>query len=113
VSAWNVPAAHGTHAAAPVLFLNVPAAHAAHGPPSGPLQPAWHTQLVRATLPGAEVIIAPAAHALHAAEPEAFLKVPAGQSVHVCPSAPVAPGLHRQSVSAAEPCDEFEFAGQT
>ena len=94
-----------------MLFLNVPATHAAHAPPSAPLQPAWHTQLVRATLPGAE--LAPAAQVLHAAEPEAFLNVPAGQSVHVCPSAPVAPGLHRQSVCAAEPCDEFEFAGQT
>jgi hypothetical protein len=114
VPAWNVPAAHGTHAAAPVLFLNVPAAHAAHGPPSGPLQPAWHTQLVRAALPAAEVIIiiAPAAHALHAAEPEAFLNVPAAQSTHVCPSAPVAPGLHRQAACSAEPCDEFELAGQ-
>lgn len=113
VVAWNVPAAHGTHTAAPVLFLNVPAVHAAHGPPSGPLQPAWHRQFVRETLPSAEVIMPPAAHALHAAEPEAFLNVPAGQRVHVCPSAPVAPGLHRQSVCAAEPCDEFDFTGQT
>ena len=65
---------------------------------------------MRAMLPPVE--LAPAAHALHAAEPEAFLNVPAAQSTHVWPCAPVAPGLQRQSVCAAELCDEFEFAGQ-
>jgi hypothetical protein len=53
-----------------------------------------------------------AGQAVHAAEPEAFLNVPAAQRTHVWPSEPVAPGLHRQSVCAAEPSDEFEFAGQ-
>jgi hypothetical protein len=33
-----------SHAASPLAFLNVPAAHAAHGPPSGPVVPAGHTQ---------------------------------------------------------------------
>jgi len=106
-----LPAPQSVHAALPVAALNLPAAHAAHGPPSDPVQPSRHTQLVRATLPPTE--LAPSGHAVHAAEPEAFLNVPTGQNVHVCPSPPVAPGLHRQSVCAAEPCDEYEFAGQT
>jgi len=115
VAAPNVaeylPAPQTVHAALPVAVLYLPISHAAHGPPSDPLQPAWQKQLARATLPPAE--LAPSGHAVHAAEPEAFLNVPAVQSVHVCPSPPVAPKLHRQDVCATEPCDEFEFAGQT
>ena len=106
----HVPAAHALHAAEPDASLKVPAGQDAHGPPAGPLQPAWQTQLVSATLPLAE--LDPAAHALHAAEPDAFLKVPGGQATHVSPSRPVVPGLHRQSARSAEPIDEFEFTGQ-
>lgn len=54
----------------------------------------------------------PAAHARHAAEPDAFLKVPGTQDTHVSPSRPVVPGLHRHCVRSVEACDEFEFAGQ-
>ena len=54
----------------------------------------------------------PAAQAVHAAEPEVFLYLPASQSVHVWPSAPVAPGLHVHAVRRAEAGGESEPAGQ-
>ena len=56
--------------------------------------------------------LAPAAHGVHAAEPASALNVPAAQTTHVCPSAPVAPAAHRQSVGSAAPREEFECAGQ-
>jgi len=44
--------------------------------------------------------------------PKDVLYLPATQALHVCPSRPVVPALHRQSVRDGEPRDEFEFAGQ-
>jgi len=40
---------HCWHAALPAADLNVPAAHGAHGPPSGPVYPRSHVQLLSAT----------------------------------------------------------------
>jgi hypothetical protein len=107
VAARYVPAAHALHAAEPDAFLKVPCGHDAHGPPAGPLRPAWHTQLVCWPLPPAELAPSghgthaladvaalasrnvPAAHALHAAEPDAFLKVPGGHDAHGPPAGPL------------------------
>ena len=54
----------------------------------------------------------PAPQSVHGALLMDVLYLPATQAVHVCPSRPVVPALHRQSVRDVEPRDEFEFAGQ-
>jgi hypothetical protein len=44
-------AGHSVHAADPGLDLYDPARHPEHGPPSGPVYPASHTQSVMRALP--------------------------------------------------------------
>jgi hypothetical protein len=43
--------------------------------------------------------------------PEPFLYVPVSHNSHVCPSSPVAPGKHLQSVRNPDFTEELEFGG--
>ncbi len=45
------PAPQSRHVEAPVIILYFPASHAAHLPPSGPVYPGLHRQLVRRLIP--------------------------------------------------------------
>ena len=85
------------------------AAQTSHGPLAGPKCPGTQRHSSACTLRLSDV--ACAAHALQAAEPGFSLYVPGTQSTQLLPSAPVVPGLHLQSVSSAEPAEEFEFWG--
>jgi hypothetical protein len=71
--------------------------------------PALHRQLLWDTLPATEIEFG--GQSLQAAEPELPLYFPTRHSTQVCPSAPVAPALHLQSVIRADADDEFEFTG--
>ena len=90
---------HVTHAAGPVTFLTLPASHKTHGPPSGPVLPALHTQLLRFMLPADEFELA--GHTVHAARLVVSLYVPIAQAVHGPPFGPVYPTLHAQYISCA------------
>ena len=48
------PMPHGTHSVLPMIALYLPALHSTHAPPSGPVDPALHVQLVFDELPAAE-----------------------------------------------------------
>lgn len=52
-------------------------------------------------------------HVAQAAEPIAVLYWFAGHAVHVSPSLPVYPALHRQLVKRLLPLEEIEFTGQS
>jgi len=54
-----------------------------------------------------------AGHGEHAADPDAFLKVPATHAEHAPPSAPVKPGLHWQAVGPGLAAEEELSAGQS
>jgi hypothetical protein len=49
-----LPSAQSVHAAEPVNILYFPATHASHVPPSGPVNPRLHTQLVSAVDPATD-----------------------------------------------------------
>jgi hypothetical protein len=51
VVARYLPAPQSVHATEPVLVLNFPAPHATQSPPSAPVYPALHRQLLASTLP--------------------------------------------------------------
>jgi hypothetical protein len=105
------PAPQSVHAAEPSNSLYFPAAHAEHVPPSAPVYPALHRQLLESPLPRTEIECS--GQVLQGAEPELGLYFPATHSSQVCPSSPVAPALQVQSVRRADPAGEFEFTGQT
>jgi hypothetical protein len=67
-------------------------------------------QFVHCTTPLAEYVSG--AHTSHAAEPVAFLNVPAAQAGHGPPFGPVNAGLQKQLLRLVLATDEFEFAGQ-
>ena len=50
-----VPAPQSEHAAEPIPFLYLPASHAEHDPPSNPVNPGSHRQLVGRLLPLTEL----------------------------------------------------------
>ena len=71
------------HAALPLLVLYLPATHPEHTPPSGPVNPALHTQAAIAELDTPELEFA--THDTHVAEavaPTASEYVPTPQSMH-------------------------------
>ena len=101
---------HSVQAAEPAVALCDPAAHAVHVPPSGPVNPGLHTQLVcavDATTADCELL----AQLVHAAEPVAVLYFPATHAVHVPPLGPVYPALHEQLCTTVLPLAETEFTG--
>mmetsp|Transcript_22552 Transcript_22552/g.53457 ORF Transcript_22552/g.53457 Transcript_22552/m.53457 type:complete len:220 (-) Transcript_22552:324-983(-) len=73
------PGAHSTHTPGPGASLDVPGSHATHGPPSGPLNPASHTQCSTMVLPAGELLPSGHAEQLRAPDPE---YVPAPHSSH-------------------------------
>ena len=103
VSIEYFPGEQSVHGDDPFKSLNVPATHAVHTPPSGPVWPSMHVQMV---LPGPEKALAgqsshvaseilaapveylPLEHFVHGVEPFASLYVPATQATHVPPSGP-------------------------
>ena len=124
-----VPAGHRTHSAEPLDALYEPPRHAEQAPPSAPLHPALHVQLVSAELPISEYecdghakhvdidvaakasLYLPPAHRAHAAVPLDSLNEPAGHSLHTPPSGPVYPLLHVQFESRMLPTPENVFKG--
>jgi len=66
-------------------------------------------QDVHTKTPLAEYVFA--AHTSHAAEPDAFLNLPASHARHGPPFGPVYLGLHEQLLSLSLFADEFELAG--
>lgn len=106
-----LPAAQPVHGALPLTDLYLPATHATQGPPSAPVCPALHRQLLAMLLPVRDVELP--AQSEHADEPTEALYLPATQATQVAPSGPVVPGIHRQSVMKADACEEFELLGHT
>jgi hypothetical protein len=97
-------------ASEPAVALCDPAAHAEHVPPSGPVNPGLHTQLVcavDATTADCELV----AQSVHGAEPGAVLYFPDTHAVHVPPLGPVYPVLHEQLCTTVLPLAETEFTG--
>jgi hypothetical protein len=79
-----VPAPQSRHVEAPVIILYFPASHAAHIPPSGPVYPGLHRQLVRRLLPlGESECSGQLSHTSTSAEPKTALYVPAPQSIQL------------------------------
>ena len=126
----NVPAPQLLQSADPVISLYFPATHATHGPPPAPVNPELQTQLLANTLPlgdcesaahGAHTLasVAPTAsecvlagHSVHGAEPGVVLYLPSAHAVHVPPSAPVNPALHRQLLASTLPLGDCALLGQ-
>ena len=78
------PAPQSRHVEAPVIILYFPASHAAHIPPSGPVYPGLHRQLVRRLLPLRESECSgQLSHTSTSAEPKTALYVPAPQSIQL------------------------------
>ena len=73
-----LPAGQAVHGADPATALYVPASQTLHGPPSGPVLPRLHAQMM---LPGIEDEYAP--HSWHSADPADVEKLPAEQAMHV------------------------------
>jgi hypothetical protein len=72
------PAPQSRHVEAPVIILYFPASHAAHLPPSGPVYPGLHRQLVRRLLPLGETEYSGQLwHNSTSTEPKTALYVPA------------------------------------
>lgn len=119
------------HEELPVTVLYLPAIHAEHVPPSAPVNPALQTQLVERTLALGDcesvgqarhvlaVVAATvseyvfAGHAVHPSEPAASLYLPSTHAVHIPPSGPVNPALHRQLLESALPLGDCELLGQS
>lgn len=68
-----------------------------------------HLQSLFSSLPATDC--EDSGHSAHAADPVTSLYLPATQEVHVCPSAPVAPAVHLQSVMFADLGLECDSAG--
>jgi hypothetical protein len=118
------------HAPEPVALFHVPVGHGEHGPPSGPVWPALHVQMLDALQPlhdapelvahatqvpasVAPVVVeyVPAAQSVHTILPVAILYLPATHVVHVPPFGPVKPALQVQAVSAELEIGELELVG--
>ena len=104
----------------------MPAAHASHGPPSFPVNPAWHVQLATLGWPPGDVVYAgqalqvvaarlfwklSGAQKVQGAEPAAALYCPAEHAWHGPPWRPVYPAVHTQSVFVVLPTELFENSG--
>ncbi len=129
-----VPAAQKSQRAAPVVALYCPVPHAVHVPPSAPVYPRLHVQLVAAPLAAGEWeltghvvhVVAPmafeyfpATHSAHTAVPLSDLYFPAIQRIHheyheniATPSGPVDPALQVHASAAVLATVEYEFALQ-
>ncbi len=83
------------HALVPVTLLYFPPTHAGQGPPSGPVYPTLHVQLLRSVFLVKKVYEF-AGHVVHACEPSQSLYLPSAHSAHGPPSGPVNPGTHEQ-----------------
>jgi hypothetical protein len=114
----------------PCVALYPPASHATHVPPSGPVYPGSHRQLVPTLLPLGELELSgqdlhvlsesapvvvenlPASQSVHTAEPIPFLYLPATHAEQDPPSNPVNPELQRQLVERILPIEDTEFDEQ-
>jgi hypothetical protein len=96
-----LPAGHSLHVSVPGELLYVPTPQAWHGPPSAPVYPALHRQVVLpAVLPeytghvmhavdaGAALYVS-ASHSMHSLDPDPSLYLPAKQLVQGPPSSPL------------------------
>jgi hypothetical protein len=83
---------HAEHDALPGTDLYVFCGHALQVPPSAPVKPALHLQLVKRILALEDCEFA--GHAVQAAEPMLSLYLPATHAEHSPPSAPVYPTWH-------------------
>lgn len=126
-----LPTPQSVHASEPVTVLYLPITHASQNPPSGPVVPVLHRQLVRTIPPVvveldstgqatqavsavAPVVVRylPTPQLVHAVEPVTALNLPAAHNTHVPPSGPVNPGLQRQLLTFPLPPIDTVFAGQ-
>ena len=94
-------------------FLNFPASQAVHGPPSGPVVPAPHSneQSKRLVLASGEAGLL-AGQDKQFADPGASLYVPISHALHVPPSVPSKPALQVQAFKAELPRGASAFDGQ-
>ena len=86
-----VPAGHWVQGAAPDTSLNAPASHAEHIPPSGPVKPLLHVQLLSDMLPETDDEFE--GHEVQGAAPDTALNVPALQAEQFTPTGAVYPLL--------------------
>ena len=117
-AAVYVNAGHVVHACEPSQSLYVPLAHCEHGPPSGPVNPGTHAQMV---LPTTDDWFC--AHVVHAWTPVSALNLPTAHATHACAyttsyvmaafSTCVYPTLHTQLVTFGAAAPEFRFPAQS
>ena len=81
-----------------------------HVPPSGPVYPAMHQQLVERILALGDCVFT--GHAVQRPEPREVLYFEIEHAEHAPPSAPVYPELHTQRLKAVVPAAEVLFPGQ-
>ena len=86
-----VPAAHWVHGAAPDTSLYLPALQAEHIPPSGPVKPLLHVQLLSEMLPETDDELE--GQLVQEAAPDTALNVPASQAEQFTPTGAVYPLL--------------------
>jgi len=100
------------HAADPRMsnVLNLPTPHSVHVSPSGPVQPALHSQAVAMVLCTGELELD--GQVSQAAAPGSDLYVPTLHTVQDSPSGPVHPALHLQAVEEVLCEGELECARQ-
>jgi len=104
-ASWYSPFSHLTQGPLPGSALCVPAGHAEHSPPSGPVNPALHVQLVTMSAPS-DNEADDDGQSKQAALPAVSLYVPAEHAEHSPPSGPVYPAMHSQSVTLSLPSDD-------
>ena len=118
IAAVSVYKGHVVHACEPSQFLYLPCAHSAHGPPSGPVNPGTHAQIVLAATDDWFC-----AHVVHAWTPVNPLNLPTSHATHACAyttsyvmaafSTCVYPTLHTQLVTFGAAAPEFRFPAQS
>ena len=86
-----VPAAHWVQGAAPDTSLYLPALQAEHIPPSGPVKPLLHVQLLSEMLPETDDELE--GQLVQEAAPDTALNVPASQAEQFTPTGAVYPLL--------------------
>ena len=79
IAAVSVNAGHVVHACEPSQSLYLPCAQSTHGPPSGPVNPGTHAQIVLAATDDWFC-----AHTVHACTPVSALNVPTAHAAHAC-----------------------------
>ena len=114
----NVFAGHVVHACEPSQSLYVPRAHCEHGPPSGPVNPGTHAQMVLPTTDDWFCV-----QVVHAWTPVSALNLPTAHATHACAyttsyvmavfSTCVYPTLHTQLVTLTAAAGEFLMAAQS